>query len=104
MHHIQSYRSNGWLICDTNMQLVHIGYDCRQIAGVFLEHTHPAMLALSSSRELSMQGDALFLGYLAGRFNNPSIHPPPSRLPLDLPIFNCANACLTVGWTPMINE
>jgi hypothetical protein len=97
MNNIQSYQSNSRLICTSNMPLVHIGSDCRHIAGVFLEHTHPAMVALSSSRELSMQGDALFQCYLAGRFNNPSIHPPPSRLPLDLPIFNCANACLTVG-------
>ena len=83
MSQIQSHNGNGWLISTSNLHVVHIGSDYRQIAGVFLEHTHPAMVALSSSRELSMQGKALFQCYLAGRFNSPSIHPPPSRLPRD---------------------
>ena len=55
-NNIQSNQSNRWLICNRNMCFAHIGSDLGQIVWVFLEHTHPAKAALSSSRELSMQG------------------------------------------------
>lgn len=87
MNNIQSYQSNGWLICRGNMLMVHIGSDLRQLRCVFLEHTHPLKCALSSSRELSMQGCTLLFFYFAGRFNNPTIHPPPSRSARDQPIY-----------------
>ena len=86
MHHIQSYQSNSWLICSDNMHLPHIVADCRQLLGVFLEHPHPRKGAVSSSRELAMQGDALLFGSCAGRCNNQTIHPPPSRSARDQPI------------------
>lgn len=67
MNNIQSNQSNSWLICNRNMCFAHIESDLSQIAWVFLEHTHPASTALSSSRELSMQGYALLVVSLAGR-------------------------------------
>ena len=75
MKHIQSNHTNARLICSGLMLNSHNRSDCRQIAGVFLEHTHPANTALSSPRGLSMQGFALFHAYFAGRCNNQSIHP-----------------------------
>ena len=52
----------------------HNWSDLRQIAWVFLEHTHPANTALSSTRVLSMQGFALLNVTLAGRCVSQSIH------------------------------
>ena len=75
MKHIQSNNTNARLICSVIMLHAHNLSDCRQIAGVFLEHTHPAKAALSSTRVLSMQGFALFHAYFAGRCNKQSIHP-----------------------------
>ncbi len=86
MHHIQSYRSNSGLICNSNMPFLHIVADYRQLLGVFLEHPHPRKVAVSSSRELAMQGDALLFGSCAGRCNHQAIHPPPSRSARDQPI------------------
>lgn len=86
MHHIQPYQSNSWLICSSNMHLLHIGSDFRQLLGVFLGHPHPRKFAVSSSRELAMQGDALLFGSCAGRCNHQAIHPPPSRSARDQPI------------------
>lgn len=104
MHHIQSYRSNSGLICSSNMCLPHIGSDCRQLLGVLLGHPHPHNGALSSSRELAMQGDALLFGSLAGRCNHQAIHPPPSRFARDQPIYLLCYRLPTVGWTPIINR
>ena len=75
MKHIQSNHTNARLISSGIMLNSHNQSDCRQIAGVFLEHTHPAKAALSSTRVLSMQGFALFHAYFAGRCNKQSIHP-----------------------------
>ncbi len=104
MKYIQSHQFNGWLICDSNMHLVHIGSDYRQLLWVLLGHPHPRKVALSSTRVLSMQGFALLNGSLAGRFIPQSIHPPPSISPLDQPISNCAGGLPAVGWTPIINR
>ena len=104
MKYIQSHQFNGWLICDSNMHLLHIGSDYRQLLWVFLGHPHPRKLALSSTRVLSMQGLALLNGSLAGRFIHQSIHPPPSISPLDQPISDCAGGLPAVGWTPIINR
>lgn len=86
MYHIQSNRSNSWLICNCNMCSPHIKSDCRQLLGVFLGHPHPRNGAVSSSREVAMQGDALLFGSCAGRCNHQAIHPPPSRSARDQPI------------------
>ena len=75
MKHIQPNHTNARLICSSLMLNSQNRSDCRQIAWVFLEHTHPAKAALSSTRVLSMQGFALFHAYFAGRCNNQSIHP-----------------------------
>ncbi|MBP9743662.1 MAG: hypothetical protein KBD37_09920, partial [Burkholderiales bacterium] len=72
MNNIQSNHINARLICSGLMLHSHNRSDYRQIAGVFLEHTHPAKAALSSTRVLSMQGFALFHAYFAGRCNNQS--------------------------------
>lgn len=69
MFHIQSYRSNRWLLCGCNMQFMHITADYRQLLQVFLGHPHPRKVALPSARALSMQGDALLWRNLAGRLN-----------------------------------
>ena len=104
MNNIQSYRSNSGLICSSNMCLPHIGSDYRQLLGVFLGHPHPRNGALSSSRELAMQGEALLFGSLAGRCNHQAIHPPPSRFARDQPIYLLRYRLPTVGWTPIINR
>lgn len=101
---ISTYHANGRLICDSNMHLLHIGSDYRQLLWVLLGHPHPRKVALSSTRVLSMQGFALLNGSLAGRFIYQSIHPPPSISPLDQPISNCAGGLPAVGWTPIINR
>ena len=74
MNNIQSNHTNARLISSGIMLNSHNRSDCRQIAWVFLEHTHPAKAALSSTRVLSMQGFALFHAYFAGRGNKQSIH------------------------------
>ena len=86
MHHIQSYQLNSRLICNSNMPFLHIAADCRQLLGVFLGHPHPRKGAVSSARALAMQGDALLFSSCAGRCNNQTIHPPPSRSARDQPI------------------
>ena len=86
------------------MCLAHIRSDCRQLLSVFLGHPHHRKVALSSSRELSMQGDALLFGFFAGRCNHQSIHPPPSRFARDQPISLLRYRLPTVGWTPIINR
>ena len=67
MFHIQSYRSNRWLIFGCNMLFVHITADYRQLLRVFLGHPHPRKVALASARAFAMQGDALLWRNLAGR-------------------------------------
>ena len=69
MNYIHWYCSNSWLLCGCNIQFVHITADYLQLLGVFLEHPHPRKVALSSTRVLSMQGDALLWRNLAGRFH-----------------------------------
>ncbi|MBX9865904.1 MAG: hypothetical protein K2Y14_03245 [Burkholderiales bacterium] len=104
MKHIQPNHTNAWLICRGIMLNSHNRSDYSQIAGVFLEHTHPAKAALSSTRVLSMQGFALFHAYFAGRCNKQSIHPPPSRTARDQPISQQRYRLPAVGWTPIINR
>lgn len=67
MHHIQTQHSDGWVILECNMHLVHIRSDYRQLLVVLPEHPHTRNSALASSRELSMQDFVLLWRSFAGR-------------------------------------
>ena len=86
MKYIHPYDTNSWAKCIANMLCVYFAFVLNQFARSYLNIRLRANEALSIARALSMQGCALLISCLAGRFVNSINSPAAVSLARDQPI------------------